>query len=177
MGRNPRTFRMGEQGEGRQECRPSFFVFGPWYGVLCTGRHQGPPAPGDSGSGRSGIHASAASIRPKTRQHTKAKRQKMRGAGGEVVPEVGLEPTRSRGTLDFESSASTNSTTPAPGAEILQNPIINGVCGHSSGDGSSGIGESQDTEMFDKMTLIVIFPALRIGWGHSSAGRAHDWQS
>ena len=31
-----------------------------------------------------------------------------------VVPEVGLEPTRSKGTLDFESRASTNSTTPAP---------------------------------------------------------------
>jgi hypothetical protein len=30
-----------------------------------------------------------------------------------LVPEVGLEPTRSKGTLDFESSASTNSTTPA----------------------------------------------------------------
>jgi hypothetical protein len=30
------------------------------------------------------------------------------------VPEVGLEPTRSKGTLDFESRASTNSTTPAP---------------------------------------------------------------
>ena len=33
-----------------------------------------------------------------------------------MVPEVGLEPTRSKGTLDFESSASTNSTTPAPDA-------------------------------------------------------------
>ena len=31
-----------------------------------------------------------------------------------MVPEVGLEPTRTKSTLDFESSASTNSTTPAP---------------------------------------------------------------
>ncbi len=39
-----------------------------------------------------------------------------------VVPEVGLEPTRSKGTLDFESSASTNSTTPAPVAVSRQTP-------------------------------------------------------
>jgi hypothetical protein len=30
-----------------------------------------------------------------------------------VVPEVGIEPTRTCGPLDFESSASTNFTTPA----------------------------------------------------------------
>ena len=37
-----------------------------------------------------------------------------------MVPEVGLEPTRSKGTLDFESSASTNSTTPAQEGGKLQ---------------------------------------------------------
>ena len=30
-----------------------------------------------------------------------------------LVPEVGIEPTRTRGPEDFESSASTNFTTPA----------------------------------------------------------------
>ena len=30
-----------------------------------------------------------------------------------LVPEVGIEPTRSRRSLDFESSASTSFTTPA----------------------------------------------------------------
>ena len=30
-----------------------------------------------------------------------------------MVPEVGIEPTRARGPLDFESSASTSFTTPA----------------------------------------------------------------
>ena len=39
------------------------------------------------------------------------------------MPEVGLEPTRSKGTLDFESSASTNSTTPAPEAVSRQTPL------------------------------------------------------
>ena len=38
-----------------------------------------------------------------------------------LVPKVGLEPTRTQGTPDFESSASTNSATPAQG-EIL--PIL-----------------------------------------------------
>ena len=30
-----------------------------------------------------------------------------------LVPEVGIEPTRTKSPLDFESSASTNFTTPA----------------------------------------------------------------
>jgi hypothetical protein len=30
-----------------------------------------------------------------------------------LVPEVGIEPTRTQGSLDFESSASTSFTTPA----------------------------------------------------------------
>ena len=30
-----------------------------------------------------------------------------------LVPEVGIEPTRSQGPVDFESTASTNFTTPA----------------------------------------------------------------
>ena len=30
-----------------------------------------------------------------------------------LVPEVGIEPTRAQGPLDFESSASTSFTTPA----------------------------------------------------------------
>ncbi len=30
-----------------------------------------------------------------------------------MVPEVGIEPTRAQGPLDFESSASTSFTTPA----------------------------------------------------------------
>ena len=30
-----------------------------------------------------------------------------------MVPEVGVEPTRAQGPLDFESSASTSFTTPA----------------------------------------------------------------
>ena len=30
-----------------------------------------------------------------------------------LVPEVGIEPTRAQGSLDFESSASTSFTTPA----------------------------------------------------------------
>ena len=47
--------------------------------------------------------------------------------GGSVVPEVGLEPTRSKGTLDFESSASTNSTTPAPEGRIRQSLMIEGL--------------------------------------------------
>jgi hypothetical protein len=32
---------------------------------------------------------------------------------GYLVPEVGLEPTRTQGPLDFESSTSTNFITPA----------------------------------------------------------------
>ena len=36
-----------------------------------------------------------------------------------MVPAVGIEPTRSQGTRDFESRASTSSTTPAqPGNEL-----------------------------------------------------------
>ncbi len=33
-----------------------------------------------------------------------------------MVPEVGVEPTRAQGPLDFESSASTSFTTPAWGS-------------------------------------------------------------
>jgi hypothetical protein len=49
------------------------------------------------------------------------------------VPEVGLEPTRSKGTLDFESSASTNSTTPAPVAVSRQTPQGAGFAVGSAG--------------------------------------------
>ena len=82
-----------------------------------------------------------------------------------VVPEAGLEPARSKGTLDFESSASTNSTTPAPEGGDTPNPVDSGVCGRSSGDVSHGAGESQAGEKIDKMTAIAIFPALRIWVG------------
>ena len=34
-----------------------------------------------------------------------------------LVPEVGIEPTRTQGSLDFESSASTSFTTPAQDQE------------------------------------------------------------
>ena len=35
-----------------------------------------------------------------------------------VVPAVGIEPTRPQGTRDFESRASTSSTTPALGGSL-----------------------------------------------------------
>ena len=41
-----------------------------------------------------------------------------------MVPAVGIEPTRSRGTRDFESRASTSSTTPAHQAKIKKNGEI-----------------------------------------------------
>ena len=40
-----------------------------------------------------------------------------------VVPEVGVEPTRAQGPLDFESSASTSFTTPAWPAILPHNPV------------------------------------------------------
>jgi hypothetical protein len=78
-----------------------------------------------------------------------------------LVPEVGLEPTRSKGTLDFESSASTNSTTPAQEGGKATNPVECWVCGCSSGDVSHAVQECQGGEKFDMMDAIAIFPALR----------------
>jgi hypothetical protein len=41
-----------------------------------------------------------------------------------MVPEVGIEPTRAQGPLDFESSASTSFTTPAELVLLIQhNPF------------------------------------------------------
>ena len=41
-----------------------------------------------------------------------------------MVPEVGVEPTRAQGPLDFESSASTSFTTPAEVLLLIpQNPF------------------------------------------------------
>ena len=37
-----------------------------------------------------------------------------------MVPAVGIEPTRPQGTRDFESRASTSSTTPAQGEKGLK---------------------------------------------------------
>jgi hypothetical protein len=36
-----------------------------------------------------------------------------------LVPEVGIEPTRSQGSEDFESSASTSFTTPAKSVAVV----------------------------------------------------------
>ncbi len=51
-----------------------------------------------------------------------------------MVPAVGIEPTRPQGTRDFESRASTSSTTPAHQAKIKKNGkirrIIMGVGSH-----------------------------------------------
>jgi hypothetical protein len=41
-----------------------------------------------------------------------------------MVPAVGIEPTRPQGTRDFESRASTSSTTPAHQAKIKKNGKI-----------------------------------------------------
>ena len=41
-----------------------------------------------------------------------------------MVPAVGIEPTRPQGTRDFESRASTSSTTPAHQAKIKKNGEI-----------------------------------------------------
>ena len=41
-----------------------------------------------------------------------------------MVPEVGIEPTRAQGPLDFESSASTSFTTPASAAIITAEPLL-----------------------------------------------------
>ena len=41
-----------------------------------------------------------------------------------MVPEVGIEPTRTQGPGDFESPASTNSTTPARYHSIFPAPLL-----------------------------------------------------
>ena len=45
-----------------------------------------------------------------------------------MVPEEGVEPTRSKAPADFESAASASSATPGISAKLLNRNILHGLC-------------------------------------------------